>query len=159
MKFYEAPYYQENCMKLFEKYKNKIQSILPKAKIEHIGSSSIPNAISKGDLDILIGVRVEYIESTIEKLKTLGFEEKEDTLRTNELCMLESLSTTEEVAFQVIANGSKFEFFLDFRDKLRNNPRLVTQYNELKKICVGLSPDDYRLKKARFIDYILKLNS
>ena len=84
---------------------------------------------------------------------------KEDTLRTNELCMLESLSTTEEVAFQVIANGSKFEFFLDFRDKLRNNPRLVTHYNELKKICVGLSPDDYRLKKARFIDYILKLNS
>ncbi|CAM3485341.1 hypothetical protein PAMA111031_04255 [Paraphotobacterium marinum] len=45
-------------MKLFEKYKNKIQSILPKAKIEHIGSSSIPNAISKGDLDILIGVPV-----------------------------------------------------------------------------------------------------
>ena len=68
--------------------------------------------------------------------------------------MLES-SSIENVAIQVVANGSEFEFFLIFRDKLRSNMSLVQQYNELKLSCEGLSQDAYRLKKSAFIDQVL----
>jgi GrpB-like predicted nucleotidyltransferase (UPF0157 family) len=84
----------------------------------------------------------------------LGFKEKVDTLRTLELCMLESKSS-DDVAFQLVANGSEFEFFLIFRDKLRANPSLVQQYNALKMSCEGLSQDDYRRKKSDFINHVL----
>ena len=118
MQFYKADEYQASCESLYRKYALEIAALLPDASIEHIGSSSIPNAVSKGDLDILVGVNGKELENAVKLLSTIGFNEKSDTLRTPELCMLEN-SSGEDVAFQVVANGSEFEFFVGFRDKLR----------------------------------------
>lgn len=68
--------------------------------------------------------------------------------------MLEN-SSGEDVALQVVANGSEFDFFLRFRDKLRESPELVQQYNELKVSCSGCSHDEYRQKKSAFIESVL----
>ncbi len=109
MQFYKADEYQASCENLYRKYELEIAALLPDASIEHIGASSIPNAVSKGDLDILVGVSGKELENAVKLLSTLGFNEKSDTLRTPELCMLEN-SSGEDVAFQVVANGSEFEF-------------------------------------------------
>ncbi len=111
MQFYKADEYQASCENLYRKYELEIAALLPDASIEHIGTSSIPNAVSKGDLDILVGVNGKELENAVKLLSTLGFNEKSDTLRTPELCMLEN-SSGEDVAFQVVANGSEFEFFV-----------------------------------------------
>ncbi|MCY6411240.1 GrpB family protein [Acinetobacter sp. VNH17] len=153
MQFFSAPEYQPNCAQLFEDYKNKIQQLIPYATIEHIGSSAIPNAISKGDLDIYIEVPSQYFLNSIEQLKTLNFKEKLDTLRTHELCMLESQQ--HDVALQIVVTGSEFCNFLTFRDRLRRFPDLVTQYNQLKQRCVGSSQEQYREIKSNFIQQIL----
>ncbi|WP_429178830.1 GrpB family protein [Aeromonas salmonicida] len=155
MKFYSAEQYQASCEELFLRYERKVKQLLPKARVEHVGASSIPLAISKGDLDIFIGVESDELNAAIELLTTLGFQEKADTLKTSELCMLESTSG-DDVAFQLVANGSEFEFFLIFRDKLRAAPSLVQQYNALKMSCEGQSQDDYRRKKSDFINHVLK---
>ncbi|MCG7490239.1 GrpB family protein [Vibrio sp. Of14-4] len=154
MKFYRADEYQISCEVLYREYELKIAALLPDAVIEHIGSSSIPNAISKGDLDILVGVNASELEKAVTRLTTLGFKEKLDTLRTPQLCMLESRSG-EDVAFQVVANGPEFDFFVEFRNKLREDPDLVQEYNELKLLCTGWPADDYRRKKSAFIGRVL----
>lgn len=154
MRFFNPEEYQAFNEKLFLRYKSKIEEVLPDVMVEHIGASAIPTAISKGDLDIFVGVEAFELERVVQLLVTLGFQEKIDTLRTPELCMLES-SSIENVAIQVVANGSEFEFFLIFRDKLRSNMSLVQQYNELKLSCEGLSQDAYRLKKSAFIEQVL----
>jgi GrpB-like predicted nucleotidyltransferase (UPF0157 family) len=154
MKFYSAEQYQASCEDLFLRYEREVKNLLPNARVEHVGASSIPLAISKGDLDIFIGVESDELEAAVQILTTLGFKEKVDTLRTLELCMLESKSS-DDVAFQLVANGSEFEFFLIFRDKLCANPSLVQQYNALKMSCEGLSQDDYRRKKSDFINHVL----
>ncbi len=155
MKFYSAEQYQASCEELFLQYGREIQNLLPNARIEHIGASSIPSAVSKGDLDIFIGVESFELEYAVQTLTTLGFQEKVDTLRTSELCMLESTST-DDVAFQVVANGSEFECFLAFRNELRANSALVQQYNELKMSCEGWPQDEYREKKSAFVEYVLR---
>lgn len=155
MKFYAANHYQTRCHELFEHYQGKIAALLPHARIEHIGASSIPNAVSKGDLDIFVGVEKQNLETSVRALKPLGFEEKQDTLRTADLCMLESISG-DDVAIQVVANCSQFEFFLAFRDALRQNPKLVEQYNQLKRDCEGMAMDDYRARKSVFVERVLK---
>ncbi|GMQ46682.1 GrpB family protein [Vibrio sp. 10N] len=155
MQFYKANEYQPSCESLYRQYETKIATLLPAARIEHIGASSIPNVLSKGDLDILVGVNGDELEKAVKLLSTLGFNEKSDTLRTLELCMLES-SSGEDVAFQVVANGSEFDLFVSFRDKLRGSPELVQQYNELKKSCVGWSHEKYRQKKSVFIQRVLR---
>ncbi|ENX16173.1 hypothetical protein F895_01764 [Acinetobacter sp. CIP 64.2] len=154
MQFLSAPEYQPNCALLFEDYKNKIQQLTPYAVIEHIGSSAIPNAISKGDLDIYIGVPAHHFIDAIQQLQQLHFKEKLNTLRTHELCMLESLE--HDVALQIVVTGSIFEDFLTFRDHLRQSPDLVTQYNALKHHCEGMSQDQYREIKSNFIQQVLK---
>lgn len=154
MRFFNPEEYQAFNEKLFLRYKSKIEEVLPDARVEHIGASSIPKAISKGDLDIFVGVDATELDSNVQRLMTLGFQEKVDTLRTPELCMLES-DSFEDVAIQVVANGSEFEFFLSFRDALRSDAMLVQQYNELKLSCEGLSQGAYRQKKSAFIKRVL----
>ncbi|MCB5360951.1 GrpB family protein [Vibrio lentus] len=156
MKFYSAEQYQAACNKLFVRYERDIKKLIPNARIEYVGASSIPFAVSKGDLDIFVGIESSELEYAVEQLTTLGFKEKLDTLRTPELCMLESTSG-DDVALQVVANGSEFECFLRFRDKLRANPALVEQYNTLKMSCEGWSQDEYREKKSTFIEHVLVL--
>ena len=154
MKFYPADEYQASCEALFERYCYKIRVLLPLARVEHIGASSIPGAISKGDVDIFVGVSKNELEDVVVRLMSLGFIEKRDTLRTPELCMLESQSD-EDVALQVVANHSEFECFLSFRDRLRKDASLVESYNALKLSCVGWHEDDYRRKKSLFIESVL----
>ncbi|MFA0055587.1 GrpB family protein [Vibrio echinoideorum] len=156
MKFYPAEQYQAACYELFIRYEREIKKLIPNARVEHVGASSIPSAVSKGDLDIFVGVDLGELEDVIERLTTLGFNEKLDTLRTPELCMLESTSR-DDVALQVVANGSEFECFLRFRDKLRANPALVQQYNTLKMSCEGWPQEEYREKKSVFIEHVLAL--
>lgn len=155
MIFLEPEQYQQKCAQLFNLYQKDISKLLPFARIEHIGSSSIPNAISKGDLDIYIEVKPDQFEVAIEGLKTLNFIEKQNTLRTHELCMLESLNN-DDVAFQIVVTGSKFTFFLTFRNKLIASPALVDEYNQLKLQCSHLDHDQYRAIKSDFITRILK---
>ncbi|PMM51949.1 GrpB family protein [Vibrio splendidus] len=154
MKFYPAEQYQTACHEMFARYERDIRKLIPNARVEHVGASSIPSAVSKGDLDIFVGVELGELEDAIERLTTLGFTEKLDTLRTPELCMLESTSV-DDVALQVVTNGSEFECFLTFRDKLRVNPALVEQYNTLKLAYEGWPQDEYREKKSDFIEHVL----
>lgn len=103
MKFYLPEEYQDLCYTQFQAYKRRVSLLLPDAVVEHVGSSAIPGAISKGDLDIYVGVQPRELEGAIQQLYKLGFSVKQNTLRTPELCMIES--KTEDVAFQVVANG------------------------------------------------------
>ena len=154
MIFLEPEQYQERCAQLFNSYQKDISTLLPFAKIEHIGSSAIPNAISKGDLDIYIEVKPDQFKFAIERLKTLNFIEKQNTLRTHELCMLESLNN-DDVAFQIVVTDSVFTFFLAFKNKLIKSPTLVNEYNQLKLQCSHLDPDQYRTIKSDFINRVL----
>lgn len=153
MKFYQQDEYQEKCSTLFLELQSEISAILPSAQIEHIGSSSVPGAISKGDLDIYVGVDPQAHESAVVALVDCGYKEKLDTLRTPELCML---LAQEDIALQVVAVGSQYEFFLRFRDLLLSKPDLVRKYNELKLSCTGFSEEQYRVIKSRFIEEILQ---
>ncbi|AZC00667.1 GrpB family protein [Acinetobacter pittii] len=154
MIFLEPEQYQQRCTQLFNSYQKEISTLLPFAKIEHIGSSAIPNAISKGDLDIYVEVKSDQFEFAIAQLKTLNFIEKQNTLRTHELCMLESLNN-DDVAFQIVVTDSIFTFFLTFKNKLISSPTLVNEYNQLKLQCSHLDADQYRTIKSDFINRVL----
>lgn len=154
MRFYLAEEYQPQCNARFAYYQTQIKALLTNAEIKHIGASAIPNAISKGDLDIYIAVDQSEFNDAIQKLYHLNFQEKLAPLRTDQLCMLESLNG-DDVAFQLVVKGSEFESFITFRDKLRQSPELVRTYNNLKKRCENLDMIDYRIEKNKFISAVL----
>lgn len=156
MKFLPPEAYQNEIEVLFHKISLKLKEKFPYARIDHIGSSAINGAYSKGDLDILIRVPALKFEETRQSIELMNYQVKVGSLRTSSLCMLESLEHS-DVAIQLIEQGSQYEFFITFRDELNKDPSLVKKYNDLKLSSTGLSPEDYRSKKSEFIEKVLKL--
>ncbi|MEZ8201871.1 MULTISPECIES: GrpB family protein [Vibrio] len=154
MKFYSPYHYQKSCEDMFNLYQPLFAKSLPTARMEHVGASSIAGAISKGDLDIYVEVTLDEMDNATKKLLELGFVEKKDTLRTLELCMLEA-GNGDDIAVQLVAKDSEFEFFLHFRDALNDHKTLVEQYNQLKSKFEGKSQASYRTAKSQFIEQVL----
>jgi GrpB-like predicted nucleotidyltransferase (UPF0157 family) len=146
--------YQAHAGRVFDDVLASLAPVLPEARIEHVGASSIPGAISKGDLDVLLIVAPGTLEQAVIQLKTLGYQEKIDTLRTEQLCMLVAPRTDIDLALQVIEAGSRFEFFLHFRDALRADPALVAEYNRIKRETADAGQGVYRQAKGRFIEAV-----
>ena len=65
LKFLESDAYQPLARELFDQLSFKIRQALPAARIEHIGSSAIEGAVSKGDLDIFVGVEPQEFHDAI----------------------------------------------------------------------------------------------
>lgn len=149
--------YQDELQTLFLSVRDSVLDAYPTAVVEHVGSSAIPGAASKGDLDICVLVAPELHVEAVTALLSAGYTIKTDTLQTSELCMLESPRQDFEIALQVVAVGSQFEFFMRFRDLLRGNPDLVEQYNQLKFRHFAGPPNEYREAKAKFISSVLGL--
>lgn len=156
MKLLEPAQYQTKAAAVFADVAAQVAAILPLARIEHIGASSIAGAISKGDLDICVLVALQDHARSVTTLEAAGYVVKTDTLRTPALCMLLAPSASMDTALQVVASGSEFEFFLHFRDALRANPDLVAQYNQLKQRFATEGMDRYREEKSRFIAGVLQ---
>ncbi|MGV6851436.1 MAG: GrpB family protein [bacterium] len=154
MTLYLADQYQARNLAWYSHYQTRIYKILPEARVDHIGSSAIPGAISKGDLDILVAVTQLQHMDAIQKIIKLGFQIKQGTLRTTQLCMLES-TNGDDVAIQLIVEGSVFESFILFRDKLRSNSLLLQEYNQLKLDAQKFSMQHYRELKSRFIESVI----
>ena len=156
MHFREATQYQPGLLRLFETEKTRIQTLLPDSRIEHIGASAIDGAISKGDLDLFVGIESNQFETAIGLLGTIDYFEYDGTPRTKSHCMLKNTKSEEDVAIQLVENGSEFEFFIRFRDRMRADPQLVEEYNELKRRCTGMEPDAYRAVKSAFVERVLR---
>lgn len=156
MRFLEPEEFLAKTEAIFSDLNQRLRSILPCADVEHIGSSAIKGAISKGDLDVLVRVLTSEFEDAISKIKDLGFSEKSGTLRNESLCMLVTETYNWDVAIQLIAKNSEYEDFIIFRDRLNHDPELVARYNQLKSSSRGLSADEYRQKKSAFIEMVLE---
>ncbi len=155
MKFLAAGVYQPVAWLTYHQIREQVLTVLPSARIEHIGSSSIEGAVSKGDLDVFIGVEKSKFEHAISVLQALRFTITEDTLRTDELCPFESFDYPLDVGVQLVANGSRFENFLRFRNLINAQPELLEKYNQLKLDATGLPPQEYRKIKSAFIEELL----
>lgn len=157
MELLESSEYQPLASSIFEQVAEELSRLLPFARVEHVGASSVPGAISKGDLDICVVVAATSHSSAVEALQTAGYAIKVDTLRTADLCMLVSPRQDLDVALQVVAEGSQFESFVRFRDALRADRLLVEQYNRIKRNFAAAGAERYRDEKAKFIETILRL--
>lgn len=147
--------YQPLAEAVYETIAAQLRSVLPGATIEHIGSSAIPGAISKGDLDIFVGVSPGEFSKATEAINGLGFRAKPDTLQTEQLCPFEGGSFPLDVGIQLVERGSRFEFFRWFRDLVKRDSVLRDRYNQLKRDAEPLDENAYRTLKSDFIEAVL----
>ncbi len=150
VQFKPASEYLELAKKVFEEQKGRITQFLPYADVQHIGSTSIPNSVTKGDLDLVIRVPRKEFKHAVEELKSIYDINQPENWSDTFTSFKKEKNLGIDFGAQLVVKDSKSDDFVELRDILLENPELVEELNTIKMKYDGKSMEDYRKEKADF---------
>ena len=139
--------YDDNWVNMFEKEKELLVDIFNDIliKIEHFGSTSIPNISAKPIIDIFVFVsNIDNIEKYEEIMKSRGYESKgiQEFTDCNVFVKKNNLNKRSHKV-NICKENNKFSIgALLFRDFLRIDKQTRVKYENLKKELLHKYPDD-----------------
>ena len=151
VKFVKTDDIADKVKALFGAEKEHLAKNLPKAIIEHVGGTSIPGSISKGDIDINIRVQPEDFEKTMEILKTIYKAHRPDTWPEGFACFKD---VPRNLDIQLTIIGSAGDYFVMQREYLKNHPEVVSELNALKEQFEGKDEREYGNAKGKFFEHL-----
>lgn len=150
MSFYPSEKFSNEITVIFWEIQNKINALLPEAEVLHIGGSSIPGAVTKGDLDIQVRVGKSDMPRASTALKSL-FEPNNMELWNGELAIFrDELQYHWKIDILMTAIGSADDDCFKFRNLLLADLRLLEEYNNIKIKHTGGVFKDYKKEKDLF---------
>lgn len=170
-KKYKFKSYNKKFLLLYNKEKQKLQRFLPKnAKIEHIGSTAIPNLGGKGIIDIAIAVQKRQLNKIKRELENNKYEFIKSGRDKDRMFFQKNYIYNKKIRRVHIQltyqNSNCWKKAIAFRNYLINHPNDVKKYAKIKRTASELCPEKgitYREYKKEFIDKILnkalKMNS
>lgn len=127
--------------------------------IHHVGSTAVPGLDAKPIIDILVGVKdLESSRACFDSLAALGY--LYAPYRSEEMhwfCKPDPRHRTHHLHL-VPVGSRRYEEELTFRDRLRANPALASEYADLKRNLASRFRDDregYTDAKSEFISRAL----
>jgi GrpB-like predicted nucleotidyltransferase (UPF0157 family) len=129
--------------------------LLPGARVEHIGATSIPGSLTKGDLDLCVQVERGAFQEA-DRILAGQFARNVGSDQTASLSSFVDNSRPVPVGVQLVVLGGDEDVFLRWRDLLRRSPEVLKAYNELKMRWHGGSHGGYRAAKSEFIEKALR---
>ncbi|MDR7101869.1 GrpB family protein [Croceicoccus sp. BE223] len=120
------------------------------AEFHHVGATSIPGCLTKGDLDVNVRLPAADFDAA-ERALAARFDRNVGTVRTADFASFEDDDRDPPLGIQLTAFGSAYDFFLEFHRALRADPAAVDAYNALKRRHDGGDMDAYREEKSRFV--------
>ncbi|MCL5438776.1 MAG: GrpB family protein [Patescibacteria group bacterium] len=150
---------------LFENEKKRLLSYLTgNYRIEHIGSTAIPNLGGKGIIDIAIAIRKEQMQNFCQNLQKAGYTyEPEDG--TNERMffwqdLLDTLESNRRYHIHLtFPESDEWKRVLLFRDYLKKHPSEAKKYADIKKKAVNeinVNKEKYMAAKSPLMEELLK---
>ncbi|GIO24303.1 GrpB family protein [Oceanobacillus sp. J11TS1] len=153
--FYNQSKFKADVEKLYFAQKERILHLVPNADIQHVGSTSIPNSLTKGDIDIQVRVNQEQFTQAVQALSAV-YDSNEGSVKTNEFRAFKDDATIPPLGIQLTVKGSEFDFFWKFRDVLLQNDKYRVEYDELKRNFEGLEMEAYREAKNHFFSRVMR---
>lgn len=141
-------------LRTYDKHKKTIQNTLPEADIQHVGSTAIPNSMTKGDLDIQVRVKSQQFLKAVKELSHL-YEINDGSVKTKDFRAFKDDSENPSLGVQLTVIASEFDFFWKFRDVLIMNDDYRVEYDNLKIKYEGRDMEEYREAKDKFFKKIM----
>ncbi len=154
--FTQDELYQMRVNRLYHWLERGLKQKLPRASIQHVGSTAVPGSLTKGDLDLCVRVSESDLDSAYATIAS--FFKCNGTVITATLQQFSTAVAGIPVGIQLVLEGGPEDFFVYFRDLLRADPELCEAYTALKRRHQGGTHETYRGEKSFFIQRILQLN-
>lgn len=139
--------------------RTKIRLLLPRAKVEHIGATAIPGALTKGDLDVLVRVPPSQFHAAVSKLKTAFSVKQPQNWNKSFASFGDDTAYGLPLGVQLVAKNSESDFLLFLRDHFIQSPKALKAYNQLKIRHAGKGSQAYWKAKHIFLSEILAARS
>jgi GrpB-like predicted nucleotidyltransferase (UPF0157 family) len=144
--FFESEEIFEKASSIFEQEKASLQVLLPDADIQHVGSCAISGALAKFDINIQIRVGDSEFQNCVEMMKSV-YSEKHPELWNHSFAIFKK----DNIDYLLTLKNSKFDDFYRVRDYLIANPKILQEYNDLKRGYEGKPYSEYRKAKIAFL--------
>ncbi len=150
-----APEYQEAAIAAYEDAELLLSAILPEARIEHVGASAVPGAVSRGGVDICVAAPPDALAEFLGVLREAGYVPLSHPAPHDRHAWLAAPPARVAVRLQLIESGSAHESAMRLRDALRADAALLARYDALKIATAPQGAAAYADAKARFIADVL----
>ena len=137
----------------------QIRSVLPEAEVEHIGATAIPEALTKGDLDVMVRVPPSPFLVAVAKLKTVFAIKQLKNWNERFASFGDDIAYGLPLGVQLVSKDSESDFFLFLRDHFIQHPDALEAYNQLKIRHADKGADAYWKAKHIFLSEILATRS
>lgn len=147
-----AEHFERAARAEFESERSKIARLLPEADVRHIGGTSVPGALTKGDLDIQVRVSPERFAPAVSRLRQIYATVNEDVWDA-EFAVFAARPgpLPEPTRISIAAVGSLYDRNgAGLWDLVAAHPPLLRRYNDLKKKHVAEGRQAYEDAKAAF---------
>jgi GrpB-like predicted nucleotidyltransferase (UPF0157 family)/chloramphenicol 3-O-phosphotransferase len=154
--------YDEGWPALFERMAAPVREAVAGlgARVEHVGSTSVPGLAAKPviDIDVVVGSPAD-VPAAIERLRALGYVYQGDKGIEGREAFLSPRGTPEHHLYVVVDGNRPHTDHIRFRNHLRQHPDAVTEYAALKRHLAGRHGTDrlgYTDAKTAFITEALR---
>jgi GrpB-like predicted nucleotidyltransferase (UPF0157 family) len=147
--------YDPSWPERFEEVRRRILAVLPQARVEHAGSTSVTGLAAKPVVDVVV-LFERFPDELVDAMESAGFPyvpEYEDALP------FRRYFRTDDVHVHAYEEHAQTDRVLAFRDWLRAHPDDAAAYGVLKRELAELHADDvhaYTAAKDPFIRSILE---
>ena len=141
---------REQIQDRFQQVQQRLQSLIGDVEIHHIGSTAIPNALTKGDLDVQIRIERSRYEQAKDVLMA-AFSVNEGAFSGDDGISFEDYSEDVPAGVHLTVIDGACDLQSKFRDRLLASAALQREYDDLKRSFEGGSMAEYRDAKEAFV--------
>jgi GrpB-like predicted nucleotidyltransferase (UPF0157 family) len=140
----------------FARHRAHVLELVPDAEVVHVGSTSIPGALTKGGLDLLMRVGADRFDKAAVLLRgPYRIHQPENWTPTLASFAADAAEAPPVGVQGVVAASADDAVFEPFRDALIRDPALLAEYNALKRSLDGEDYERYTDVKAAFVERVL----
>ncbi len=146
-------HYQEVAIATYEDAELLLSSILPDARIEHVGASAVPGAYSRGGVDVCVAVPRGAFDEALGVLLEAGYVAHDQHDDDDDRHAVFGAPHGDVAAtLRLVESGSRHEALMQFRDALRGDGALLARWNAVRIEAAARGAAAYAEAKARFMD-------
>lgn len=147
----------EGVTAAFDEHRARVVRLLPDVEVRHVGATSVPRALTKGDVDLLVRVEQQDFAMAVEALGSVYAVHQTQNWTSSLASFTDRESFEPPIGVQLVVAGSAGDaLFEPFRDALISDPALLAEYNALKLRLDGEDYERYTSEKGKFVERVLR---